>query len=118
MAGLPARLPAAWAQIRPYRWWIAGGIVGLFALLFTWLVATAPLGRALEPAKQPSLIITDMNGKPIARRGDYKEEPVKIAQLPAHVPAAFIAIEDRRFKEHWGIDPIGIFRALVTNASM
>ncbi len=116
MAGIAVRLGTLWGQVRPYRWWIAGGIVGLFALLFTWLVVTAPLGRALEPAKQPSLIITDMNGKPIARRGDYKEEPVKIALLPAHVPAAFIAIEDRRFKDHMGIDPIGIFRALVTNA--
>jgi penicillin-binding protein 1A len=103
-------------SIRPYRWWIAGGIVGLLGLLLAWLVVTAPLGRALEPAKQPSLIITDMNGKAIARRGDYKEEPVKIALLPAHVPAAFIAIEDRRFHDHLGIDPIGIFRALVTNA--
>ena len=116
MAGLPAGLSVAWARVRPWRWWIAGGIVGLFGLLVAWLVATAPLGRALEPAKQPSLIITDMNGKPIARRGDYKEEPVKIAQLPAYVPAAFIAIEDRRFRDHWGIDPIGILRALATNA--
>ncbi|WP_372918552.1 transglycosylase domain-containing protein [Sandarakinorhabdus sp.] len=116
MASLPVRFPMTWVSIRPYRWWIAGGIVGLLGLLLAWLVVTAPLGRALEPAKQPSLIITDMNGKAIARRGDYKEEPVKIALLPAHVPAAFIAIEDRRFHDHLGIDPIGIFRALVTNA--
>lgn len=106
----------AWQRVRPYRWWIVGGTAGLLGLLLAWLVVTAPLGRALEPAKQPSLIITDMNGKAIARRGDYKEEPVKIALLPAHVPAAFIAIEDRRFHDHLGIDPIGIFRALVTNA--
>lgn len=116
MAGLPARIGTVWARVRPWRWWIAGGIVALFGLLLAWLVATAPLGRALEPAKQPSLVITDMTGKPIARRGDYKEEPVKIAQLPAYVPAAFIAIEDRRFRDHWGIDPIGILRALATNA--
>lgn len=116
MAGLPARIAATWAMVRPYRWWIAGGIIGLIGLLLAWLVATAPLGRALEPAKQPSLIITDMNGKPIARRGDYKEEPVKISALPAHVPAAFIAIEDRRFRDHMGVDPIGILRAFVTNA--
>ena len=98
------------------RWWLAGSLVLLLGALLAWLVATAPLGRALEPARQPSLIITDMTGKPIARRGDYKEEPVKIAALPAHVPAAFIAIEDRRFRDHWGVDPIGILRAAVTNA--
>ncbi|OYQ31309.1 hypothetical protein CHU93_04190 [Sandarakinorhabdus cyanobacteriorum] len=116
MAGVAARIGSVWAVVRPYRWWAVAAVVGLFVALLAWLVATAPLDRALEPAKQPSLIITDMNGKAIARRGDYKEEPVTIAQLPAHVPAAFIAIEDRRFREHWGVDPIGILRALVTNA--
>jgi penicillin-binding protein 1A len=116
MAGVAARIGSVWAAVRPYRWWAVATVLGLFVVLLAWLVATAPLDRALEPAKQPSLIITDMNGKAIARRGDYKEEPVTIAQLPAHVPAAFIAIEDRRFREHMGVDPIGILRALVTNA--
>ncbi|WP_353217260.1 transglycosylase domain-containing protein [Sandarakinorhabdus sp.] len=120
MASLPSATADIWAsiwsRIRPLRWWLLAGLAAAFAALLAWLVATAPLGRALEPAKQPSLIITDMNGKPIARRGDYKEEPVAIARLPAYVPAAFIAIEDRRFRDHLGIDPIGIFRAAVTNA--
>lgn len=116
MASLPATVGSVWGRVRPFRWWIALGIAGLFAALVTWLVATAPLGRALEPLQQPSLVITDMNGTPIARRGDYKEEPVLIAKLPAYVPAALIAIEDRRFRDHMGVDPIGIFRALVTNA--
>lgn len=111
-------LVALWFRLRrsPRRWWyVAGGVAGLFGLLLAWLVATAPLNRALQPAEQPSLILTDMTGKPIARRGDYKDAPVNIAALPAHVPAAFIAIEDRRFRDHIGVDPIGIFRALVTN---
>jgi penicillin-binding protein 1A len=116
MAGLPATMGTMWGRIRPYRWWIVLGVAGLFAALIAWLVATAPLGRALEPLKQPSLVITDMTGKPIARRGDYKEEPVLIAKLPAYVPAALIAIEDRRFNDHFGVDPVGILRAFVTNA--
>ncbi len=116
MADAAARIGQIWAVVRPYRWWSLVAVLGLFVVLLGWLVATAPLDRALQPAKQPSLIITDMNGKAIARRGDYKEEPVKIANLPPHVPAAIIAIEDRRFKEHMGVDPIGILRAFVTNA--
>jgi penicillin-binding protein 1A len=119
MERLQAGLPALWTRFRQSRrrwWYVAAGIAGLFGLLLAWLMATAPLGRALEPAAQPSLILTDMTGSPIARRGDYKDEPVTIRALPAHVPAAFIAIEDRRFRDHIGIDPIGIFRALVTNA--
>ncbi|WP_353198068.1 PBP1A family penicillin-binding protein [Sandarakinorhabdus sp.] len=116
MASLPASIGTIWRQVRPYRWWFVVAVVGLLAALLAWLVATAPLGRALEPLKQPSLVITDMTGKPMARRGDYKEEPVLIARLPAYVPAALIAIEDRRFNEHFGVDPMGILRALVTNA--
>jgi len=119
MARLPAPIAAMWGRFRQSRhrgWWIAGVLAGLFGLLLAWLVVTAPLDRALQPAAQPSLILTDTSGKPIARRGDYKDEPVTIAQLPPHVPAAFISIEDRRFRDHSGVDPQGILRALVTNA--
>ena len=87
-----------------------------FALLLGWLIYTAPLGRALEPLKEPSLVLLDVEGQPIARRGNYKEAPVSIAELPKYVPAALLAIEDRRFYSHWGIDPQGIARALFTNA--
>ncbi len=90
-------------------------ILGL-ALLLGWLVYTAPLGRALEPLKEPSFVLLDAAGTPIARRGNYKEPPVSIAELPKYVPAALIAIEDRRFYSHWGIDPQGIARALFRNA--
>jgi len=36
--------------------------------------------------------------------------------MPAHLPNAFIAIEDRRFRFHHGIDPVGLFRAVLANA--
>jgi penicillin-binding protein 1A len=90
----------------------------LLALIATgiWLVVTAPLGRALEPLKNPSLVLLDASGSPIARRGDYKELPVTIAELPKYVPQAIISIEDRRFYSHWGIDPQGIARAMFRNA--
>ncbi len=99
------------------RWWrllLAAVVVGFLALV-AWLVVTAPLGRALEPLKNPSLVLLDASGHPIARRGDYKEAPVTIAELPKYVPAAIISIEDRRFYHHWGIDPQGIARALLRN---
>ncbi len=40
---------------------------------------------------------------------------MKAGELPAHVTNAFIAIEDRRFRYHVGIDPIGTVRALAVN---
>src|SRR5579871_1292865 len=40
---------------------------------------------------------------------------VALKDLPPYLPKAFIAIEDRRFYQHFGVDPTGILRALVTN---
>ena len=113
MNELPSR--SRWQRARPY---VAPGLAilsGFIVALLVWLIISAPLGRALEPAKSPSLVLTDSAGHAIARRGDYKEAPVEIARLPAYVPAALIAIEDRRFYSHWGVDPRGIARALSRN---
>ena len=52
----------------------------------------------------------------IANRGDTGGRAIDIEDLPAHVPNAVIAIEDRRFRSHFGVDPIGLARAIVANA--
>ncbi|MBB3764179.1 transglycosylase domain-containing protein [Sphingomicrobium lutaoense] len=100
------------------HWWRWGfGIVSLlFLATLIWLIVTAPLGRALEPLDDPAMLFVSADGQPIARRGAIKDEPVDAASLPDHVTGAFIAIEDRRFRDHWGIDPYGIGRAAVANA--
>ncbi len=110
-----ARPDGRWRRVRKYLLPAAAIFSGFLIAIIIWLTLTAPLGRALEPATKPSLVLVANDGKPIARRGDYKEAPVQIARLPKYVPAALIAIEDRRFYEHWGIDPIGIARALTRN---
>lgn len=46
---------------------------------------------------------------------DQNRTPVKLTELPKYVPQAHIAIEDKNFYHHLGIDPLGIFRALVAN---
>ena len=89
------------------------------ALLVTllWLIVTAPLSRALEPLDDPALLLLSQEGIPIARRGAIKEAPVEASKLDPLTPAAFVAIEDRRFYRHWGIDPRAIGRAMVANLS-
>jgi penicillin-binding protein 1A len=90
-------------------------VAGLLALTILWLVITAPLSRALEPLADPALLLLDDNGRPIALRGAIKEAPVDVTKLNRVTPAAFVAIEDRRFYSHWGIDPRGIGRALLAD---
>ncbi len=57
----------------------------------------------------------DDHGRMIARRGLTQGATVNVETLPAYVPNAFIAIEDRRFRSHFGIDPVGMGRASVEN---
>src|ERR1700744_694269 len=59
--------------------------------------------------------ILDDRGRLIARRGLTQGAMVRVEALPDYVPNAFIAIEDRRFRSHMGIDPIGLGRAAVQN---
>src|SRR5258708_7213317 len=59
--------------------------------------------------------ILDDRGHLIARRGLTQGRMVRVEELPTHVPGAFIAIEDRRFRSHIGVDPIGLVRAAFQN---
>lgn len=102
---------------RRKRWWIArilAACVALFILLVAWLAITAPLNKSLRPIAPPQLTLLAADGTPIARNGAITDEPVDVSRLPPHVVEAFLAIEDRRFYSHWGIDPRGIARAIFT----
>ncbi|MDP3856056.1 transglycosylase domain-containing protein [Phenylobacterium sp.] len=116
-----AEAPVATAPVRPPIWrrrpWqmAAGAFLAVLAFVI-FLVWSLPLGRALEPLKSPTLILVTADGKDFARRGSYKEAPVDVSKLPHHVGAAFVAIEDRRFYKHIGIDPRAIARAVQRNS--
>ncbi len=119
LAGGPGTLPYAPLPPRRSRWrWLKRGLAAallILILLFAWLAWTAPMSKSLEPIARPQITLLAADGSPIARKGARVERPVQIATLPAHVPAALIAIEDRRFRRHIGIDPIAIGRALWSN---
>ena len=103
---------------RPIRRWLRWGFNAFAAVLLVtliWLIVTAPLSRALEPLDDPAMLLVSSEGRAIARRGAIKDEPVDATKLDPLTPAAFISIEDRRFRSHWGIDPRAIGRALVAN---
>ena len=87
------------------------GIMALLVLTIAWLAFTAPLSKSLQPLAPPQLTLLAADGTPIARTGAMVEAPVRIAALPPQVIHAFLAIEDRRFYSHWGVDPRGLARA-------
>jgi len=95
--------------------WAAIGLAGAFVVLVAILFITAPLSKSLQPITAPSLTLLSAEGVPIARRGAVVEAPVSVTKLPQRVVQPFIAIEDRRFYHHFGIDPQGLLRALVTD---
>lgn len=98
--------------------WLVGAAaaVVLVVVLVASLFWSLPLSRALEPLTNSAIVLVAEDGSPIARRGSYKEAPIDVAKLPAYVPGAFIAIEDRRFYSHMGVDLKAIARAVGKNA--
>ena len=75
-------------------------------------VATLPITRGLQiEATQSALTFESAQGEVFAARGVFKGDKLTAADLPAHLAQAIIAIEDRRFYQHDGIDLRGILRA-------
>jgi penicillin-binding protein 1A len=90
------------------------GVIGAIGLVF-WVGAHLPSIQSLEvPKRPPSIQITGTDGKVMVTRGDSGVSAT-VKELPKYVSQAFVAIEDRRFYQHFGIDPMGIARAAVAN---
>src|SRR5689334_1271025 len=86
------------------------------AIVWSHFISDLPDVRNLTATAAPrDVTILDDHGRLVARRGLTQGATVDAAKLPAYVPNAFIAIEDRRFRHHFGIDPIGLGRASLRN---
>ena len=92
--------------------WVCIAGVGTVA----YVGAHLPPIQSLEiPKRPPSVKIVDAAGRMLAVRGDAGGAVLTLKELPPYLPKAFVAIEDRRFYEHYGVDPFGITRALIAN---
>jgi penicillin-binding protein 1A len=67
------------------------------------------------PDRAPNIRIVSADGNLLANRGMSGGEAVGLHEMSTYIPEAVIAIEDRRFYSHLGIDPIGLSRAMVAN---
>ena len=82
------------------------------------LAVGALLGQSeqLPPIRrEPQITYVDRGGAVLGVRGGRFSPPIDVARLPPYVPAAFVAIEDRRFYSHEGFDAIGMARALASD---
>ena len=103
---------------RVFGWTMFVGIWGLIALVGVLAYYAATLPPASEwavPKRPPNVRIVSERGELIANRGDTGGEAVTIAEMSKYLPQAVMAIEDRRFRDHFGVDPIGLARAAVSN---
>lgn len=67
------------------------------------------------PARPPNVKINAMDGTALANRGTTGGEALTLQEMSPFIPEAIVAIEDRRFYSHFGVDPIGLARAFATN---
>jgi penicillin-binding protein 1A len=91
------------------------GAVGACALIVYYAVQLPPIDQLAVPKRPPNIAILGDDGTLLANRGDSGGPAIRLQDMPAYLPKAFVAIEDRRFYSHWGIDPMGIARAGLRN---
>lgn len=93
------------------------GVLALSALVHHFSQDLPDTSSIWSYANRPSIAVYDRYGDDITTRGDAYGLSVSLHELPPQLPQAVIAVEDRRFYLHHGIDIVGIARAAVTNAT-
>jgi len=101
----------------------AGVVLGLWAIIAIGGVVAyyasqlPPIDQLTVPKRPPNIAIMASDGSLLANRGETGGRTVTLKELPPYLPKAFVAIEDRRFYDHFGIDPMGIARAVYRNVA-
>ena len=121
-AGTQPSRPQGWARILRWTGIAVAGFAGVvlvatiafFVVLYSYS-PDSPKGDLYALNRPPSLIFLDENDQPAGMRGAMLGQRLRLKDMPPYLPAAFIAAEDRRFYEHGGIDPEGMFRAAMVN---
>ena len=117
-----ARPSVASRASRPHSTWpyalalLLAWILAIGAVVcFRWFSQLPDTRDLLSRAPSADITLIDAHGHTIARRGLIFGRIVDSRRLPSYVPNAFIAIEDKRFRAHIGLDPIGLVRAAAEN---
>lgn len=114
-AGLLARLPVGWRIITRLALIGVPAGVAAFGGLLLYYTLTLPHPLTLRnKERSPVVRVLARDGTVMAERG-AAHDFVPIDFVPPHVRNAVVATEDRRFYEHYGIDPWGLIRAGFAN---
>ena len=117
--GKPRRKRRSRSLIGQFVYWMLvlgiWGAIGTAGVFGYYAAQLPPIDQLAVPKRPPNIAILGIDGEVLANRGDTGGPAIRLAELPPYLPKAFIAIEDRRFYSHWGIDPMGIGRAIVSN---
>lgn len=90
-------------------------IIGLLAIVHFSIPTLPNFEDLTDPRENSSIQVLSKDGDEIALRGTYFAGRVKLNQVSPHLKEAIISIEDRNFYSHYGFDPFGIGRAVITN---
>ena len=108
-----------WPAIRFVAYWSSVGLIwaalGLAGVV-VYFAADLPQSSTWQiPQRAPWIKIVDSRGALLAFRGKHGGEALALDAFPTHLKHAVIAIEDRRYYRHFGIDPIAVLRAIFAN---
>jgi penicillin-binding protein 1A len=88
----------------------------MLPVVLGWFAPSIDLSKDLYAINRPiAFTFLDADGKVVGHRGAIVGDRLKLKDMPAYLPAAFIAMEDRNFYSHNGIDPQGLLRATIMN---
>ena len=89
---------------------VLGSLVTV-AMYFYWKDELPTVAELREVRLQTPMQVYSADGELIAQFGEIRRIPLQLEDIPQPLINAFLATEDQRFYEHFGIDPIGVARA-------
>ena len=107
-----ARKKNRWRWLKRLILLALAGVVFFFGFLVFVFLSLDDKDPFQIPGRAPGILVVAADGTKLVERGSFFGDEARLDRLPKHMIDAIVAIEDRRFWYHFGLDPIGLARAL------